>query len=131
LPNWVQCSLYVSGPSKKIKIFQAEAKGDKQLISLEKLYPCPKELRDTEATPGLTLERAGDDEKDIANYYKRVSNLKKYGVSDWYEWCVKYWGIKWDLGSGDDSVYLCKEVSMGASAGSVFEDFYGVSRIRV
>ena len=106
MPNWVSNSLEISGPAEEIKRFQKEAQGNGQLISLEKLYPCPPELRDTQATPGLTLENLGDDKSSIANYYKREANLKKYGFSDWWEWCVKRWGCKWDLGSGEDSVYL-------------------------
>jgi hypothetical protein len=106
----VQCSLYVSGPSKKIKIFQAEASGNGQLISLERLYPCPKELRDTAAMPGLTAENVNDEES-LKTYNQVQENMKKYGHPDWYHWCISAWGCKWDLGSGDNSVYLCHEVS--------------------
>lgn len=28
---------------------------------------------------------------------KAIDNIKNYGCKDWYEWCVKNWGTKWDL----------------------------------
>lgn len=34
---------------------------------------------------------------DVIAYGKRVSdNLKNYGSKDWYDWCVKNWGTKWN-----------------------------------
>lgn len=106
MPNWVSCELEINGPAKEIKRFQKEAKGDGQLISLDKLYPCPKELRDTAAMPGLTAENAKDGES-LKTYNQVQENMKKYGHSDWYSWCVSNWGCKWNIGDGYDSVYLC------------------------
>jgi len=35
--------------------------------------------------------------EDVIAYGKRVSdNIKKYGSKDWYDWCVKNWGTKWN-----------------------------------
>lgn len=30
-----------------------------------------------------------------------IDNIKKYGCSDWYEWCYKVWGTKWNAHSGE------------------------------
>lgn len=27
---------------------------------------------------------------------KAIQNIKKYGVKDWYGWCNKFWGTKWN-----------------------------------
>ncbi len=35
--------------------------------------------------------------EDVVAYGKRVTdNIKKYGSKDWYDWCVKNWGTKWN-----------------------------------
>jgi len=53
-------------------------------FSFEKILPLPKEL----------------DPKKISspnNDSKLAEKLrKKFGAGDWYEWCNKYWGTKWD-----------------------------------
>lgn len=40
---------------------------------------------------GITIEKG----REIADLIKH--NLETYGVSNWYDWCVKNWGTKWDI----------------------------------
>jgi hypothetical protein len=78
MPNWCSNNLFITGPKKLIQeLFE------KNEASLQKLIPCPQELMDIPSpAPKEFIEL----------------NTKKYGESDWYNWCVKNWGTKWDPG---------------------------------
>lgn len=42
--------------------------------------------------------------KDCTNLkegQQAIDNIVKYGVKDWYDWCVQNWGTKWDLSVSD------------------------------
>lgn len=34
-----------------------------------------------------------------------VENIKKYNFPQWYDWCVKNWGTKWNVEEDVDIVY--------------------------
>lgn len=42
-------------------------------------------------------------EKDMQEGRQSFENEKLYGCKDWYDWCVKNWGTKWD--AGEASIY--------------------------
>ncbi len=52
-------------------------------LSLEQFLPTPAEL--------MAHQSPQRDTKLAAEF------TKKYGADDWYNWRVKFWGIKWDL----------------------------------
>lgn len=41
--------------------------------------------------------------EDLGNTY--INNIRKYGYSTWYEWCVANWGTKWN----SHSVYIIND----------------------
>lgn len=85
MPNWCECSLQVSGPTKEVKAFVKKAKhkatsddDDKYSeLSMNNFIPMPKNLLDGEG---------------------------------WYEWRLKNWGCKWDL-SNAQKVFVSRESS--------------------
>lgn len=80
MPNWCMNQLILTGP--KDVIFEiAESK-----LSLDKLFPCPQELKDTTA-PAVYNDKE-----------RAVANKEKFGFSDWYDWQISNWGTKWDIG---------------------------------
>jgi hypothetical protein len=81
LPNWVDNKILVIGKPNdpKLKELAEEIK-----FSFEKILPIPKEL-DPEKIAAPNCD------SDLAEKLRR-----KYGAGDWYEWCNKYWGTKWD-----------------------------------
>lgn len=79
MPNWCSNDLILTGPKDVIDEIAATN------LSLDALFPCPKELKDTVAP-------AKHNDKD-----KAEENIKKYGYADWYDWQVNNWGTKWDI----------------------------------
>lgn len=86
MPNHCSNKLGVYGDPAKLSEFvatvtctAAEQEESKEMYSIfEKTFPCPAELRNVDA-----------------DTTKRPAMLKKYGASNWYEWCIDNWGTKW------------------------------------
>ena len=83
MPNWCLNELSITGPVEVIKEI-IESK-----LELQKLFPCPEDLKNTSAPA-----KFNDKEKYEVN-------MEKYGSGDWYDWQVKNWGTKWDIGPLD------------------------------
>lgn len=94
MPNWCFNRLTVDttneGGKKLAEAFkpkyESEETSEFELYAkpFQDLMPCPKDLLDTPAN----LAREHNDQQK--------ANIKKYGFSDWYGWCVSNWGTKWD-----------------------------------
>lgn len=84
MPNWCQNELCITGPKALIEELEATK------LELQKLFPCPQELKDT-VSPA---------QYNAPEKYK--TNIEKYGSGDWYDWQVKNWGTKWDIGPVDN-----------------------------
>ena len=83
MPNWCLNEVNITGPVEIIKEL-VESK-----LELQKLFPCPEDLKNT-AAPAIYNDKK-----------KYKSNIKKYGSGDWYDWQIKNWGTKWDIGPID------------------------------
>ena len=49
-------------------------------------------------TDYMAVSRVDDKtlEEDLKIGKIAVENIKKYGASDWYDWCIENWGTKWN-----------------------------------
>lgn len=70
-------------------------------LDLNKIVPMPKEILETEKFSELEFlmtKHTASERKKIDAKQKRLANKckKLYGVTGWYDWCVKYWGTKWN-----------------------------------
>lgn len=90
MPNYCENSAYISHPNKK-KLACLE-KAFKKGKLMQEFVPCPQVLLDTVAGAFTDVDKQKALEK------KEKANIKKYGVANWYDWCIKNWGTKWDVG---------------------------------
>ncbi len=86
MPNHVANDLTVKGPKADLTKFVAgiktPEKGSKSI--LDSYLPVPADLMVTVTIPPSANEKS-----------KAVSNRKKYGSTNWYDWCLKNYGTKW------------------------------------
>jgi len=82
MPNWVHCSIEITGDYTELKLLKRNIVGNK---IIESLCPAPKELAKNDAN--------SNSEEDIQAQEK--SDIEKYGAKDWYKWTLQNWGIKW------------------------------------
>ena len=85
MPNWCENILTVTGENKELKKFISQAtvktKNYKTDFSINQFVPCPKPL----------LKTTAPNDKNPKEMEKR------YGASDWYEWKLINWNVKWDV----------------------------------
>ena len=82
MPNWCDNTLELN--HKDPAMIARAKKAFEDMNFLNEFIPIPEELRKTTA-PCEPVEEL----------------QKKYGYSNWYDFCVGEWGTKWDIGGGD------------------------------
>jgi len=101
MPNWCDNTVMIKGSKEEIVTLRNKLHDytNKNPFDFEAILPCPQLLR-AESAPQRNQQRAA-----ILN--------KKYGASDWYEWCNSNWGTKWNSSDtqitaeyGDDNQYV-------------------------
>lgn len=90
MPNWCNNNATIShtDPAKMQALAEAINKGE----FCRYVIPVPESLN-------ITAGREGDDDdpKQIALVAAEKANIEKYGVANWYDFCVNNWGTKWDV----------------------------------
>ena len=83
MPNWCTNFVMVQGDPNEVDELVNAVTNGKSAFSLNQLAKVPE-----------ALSSASSPERDE----DRVQiNLDTYGAKDWYDWCNKNWGTKWDV----------------------------------
>jgi muconolactone delta-isomerase len=94
MPNWCLNKVDVSGDPVLIRRFKkavaGTSKDENKQFSFNHITRMPGEYR-------TTVFPVPDKDKKKSAALKR-----KYGSTDWYSWCKKNWGTKWDLPVDED-----------------------------
>lgn len=96
MPNHCSCAIKVTGDKDDMRKFLEviEDKEDTGEYALENGYPLPKELRGT--VKGSEEGRESSGGKTIPfNPGEKQELIKRFGASNWYDWCIENWGTKW------------------------------------
>ena len=111
MPNWCNNEVKVYGEPEEIQKFVAHVKGkDGSTFSFDSIIPMPDELRDTNSPPTIMTEKEiaehkKEQEIELEEFrlsYNPITQetsdrlVKQYGTNNWYDWCNKNWGTKWD-----------------------------------
>ena len=90
MPNWCnnRVSIYHEDRSKVEALVEAIKEGN----FCKSIVPIPEDLQ-------IVAGRVGDDTnpEQIELERRTKENLEKYGVANWYDFCVNNWGTKWDV----------------------------------
>ena len=88
MPNW--CNNVVELSHEDPKMMERAVKSFNDGSFLNEFVPVPKELN-------IVAGRLGDIAEQEALEKQQEENLKKFGYSTWYDYCVNEWGTKWDI----------------------------------
>ena len=80
MPNWCNNNISISGPTETIKTLWEDTNADDTYGLLNAIKPIPEALKGTVKGTGEELQETFVD-----------------GCNNWYDWCVKNWGTKWDV----------------------------------
>lgn len=83
MPNWCSNSLTLSHEDVTM-VDKVQKIVEEQTGLFGGFLPIPAELKGTIAPT-----------REVTDTTKAL--VEKYGASDWYDWCVKNWGTKWDV----------------------------------
>lgn len=89
MPNWCSNSVVLKhkDPTFVARARDAITRGE----LLQEFVPVPNDLKETVAGS------FGDDERQKELEIQTAYNIKNYGYSNWYDFCVNEWGTKWDV----------------------------------
>jgi hypothetical protein len=111
MPNWCSNILFITPVTEEAAALLTKAVTTGNLLNT--LKPLPDELRGTPADfMSLDDPRLSDEERA-----KRQALVEKYGYDNWYDWCVRNWGTKWDVDMHEEN----PEVKVNCTTGLSFD----------
>jgi hypothetical protein len=97
MPNHTWNRLTITGPAADVEAFRVRVdyrtnpeldkpakENIEEWLDFNGTVPMPKELKGTTSPP------QNDKEKTLQKEY-----AEKYGAGNWYDWQIKFWGVKW------------------------------------
>jgi hypothetical protein len=111
----------------EIRADEADEETDESVIDFNKIAPMPKELENTKSPNTIISQEEYDEQEariangELSDFEKsygvsrgitqEMSNqfIEKFGADNWYNWCSKNWGTKWNAYSqcnGDDDTWF-------------------------
>jgi len=103
MPNWCENEVQISGKTEDVKKFLEKIDYRGQNFLFNGIRPIPIEL--TQIQYGGReingqyvkewIDYGGDNVKALTQE-DATRLLNEYGATNWYDWCVKYWGTKWE-----------------------------------
>jgi hypothetical protein len=105
MPNYCSNKLVIKGSKAALAKFAATL-GEGGEFLLAQTHPVPEEITGI-SCGGCHINgkmvanwRVTADGKSVEISAKELSALKrKYGATNWYDWCIGHWGTKWDVTS--------------------------------
>ena len=105
MPNWV--NVKISAHEDVINAITCDKCGEKD-VDFELIMPIPPDLKDYWTGSTVSLQEQAKDivenKWEYGNGQHQIPMTEKdkerfrelYGAGDWYDWCVKNWGCKWN-----------------------------------
>jgi hypothetical protein len=105
MPNWVNVKL--SAHQDVINAITCDKCGEKD-VDFELIMPIPPDLKDYWTGSTVSLQEQAKEiikcKLEYGNQQHLIPMTEKdkerfrelYGAGDWYDWCVKNWGCKWN-----------------------------------
>lgn len=110
MPNWCHNELIISSENSESfwKFMELSGIANNE-FKFNNIIPIPEKLL-TVRTGSITIDNVDfkswyenkDGSSQVGIGEKEIESLyHEYGASNWYDWCVKYWGCKWDAANVD------------------------------
>ena len=104
MPNYCSNKLVIKGPKAALAKFAATL-GEGGEFLLAQTHPVPEALGGISCggyhiNGKMVTSWREKDDKPVEITNRELASLKrKYGATNWYDWCIKHWGTKWDVPS--------------------------------
>ena len=111
MPNWCNNLLLLSGSPAAIADFQEKFESRAVIVDPDEPARLPSKVGLLSAFVPIPLELVNRPAMAPGACSSDVQLIAKYGARDWYEWCNKNWGTKWDVmadgvGFDEEGVFL-------------------------
>ena len=114
MPNWIKNIVVIEATETLLTTIRESLKSNNNEFDFNNVLPLPKELDGTQSpTRIITQEEYNNQEERIKNGHLteleknwglsrgitkelEIEYIDKFGASNWYEWQIENWGVKWN-----------------------------------
>lgn len=110
MPNW--CANTITISHDDMAMMKRVVKGYNQHRLLDEFIPIPLELKEGAINTSELMKVRNWEYKKELDAVREQLNLKYFGYKDWYDFSVRKWGTKWDIGrdSAVSDTLLIKDI---------------------